>query len=221
MGVFKMKKNKGKRGIFTIVVLYSIAVCVVSTLIAVASGVFLYGVSTYLTEQNFSQKKEFDASKVVLDTVDERYVEQFNANKTEELKTKLAQQGLTSLLDTAHIHVLYGYDEIENILANQTSEPKGVAVANPKGYNWPGIRLISMVYDTSKCTTMVEFTGGDNKDEQKRQVWKWEHKGGKWIPLAFSNYFVPNDVEISRQGISFMLSPKHDTKLAKLFVLKK
>jgi hypothetical protein len=215
-----MKKNK-IRGIFTTVLLYSIAVCAVSLLIAIGCGFFLYSVSPYLSEQNLSQKAEFEKFKKVLDSVDAQYIARFDPENEKDLKMKLAQQGLTVLLDTPQIHILYGYDEIDRITANQISDPKSTAVLNPKGYSWPIIRLVSMMYDTSVCTTMIEFSGGENKNEQKRQIWKWERKGEKWIPLSFSNYFVASDVEISKQGISFILAPKHDTKLTKLFVLKK
>ena len=213
------KKNK-KRGIFTATILYSLVVCAVSATVTAACGMFLYDVSVYLSEKNLAQKKEFEASKSVLDTVNDQYIARFDALKTEKLAPRLSQLGLTALLDTSHIRILYGYDELERILANQASTPKPATV-NPKGYNWPGIRLLSMMYNTSTCTTMIEFSGGENKSEQRRQVWRWEHKDGKWTPISFSGYFVPSDVEINKQGISFVLSPKHDTKLAKLFVLKK
>jgi hypothetical protein len=160
-------------------------------------------------------------SRSVLDGVDAYYLARFEAPEAEDLKKKLARQGFTALLDAIHIRVLYGYDEIERIAANRTSDPKGSPVFGSKEYNWPIINLISMVYDSKTCTTMVELTGGENPSEQRRQVWKWEHRDGKWIPLAFSEHFVPGDVEIGKQGISFILSPKRDTKLTKLFVLKK
>jgi hypothetical protein len=215
-----MRKSK-KRGIFTVVLLYSLAVCVLSAAAAVGCGMLLYKVSAYLGERNAQQKKEFDTHKNTLAAVDAQYAARFEPLRPEALKTKLAQRGFTALLDPAQIEILYGYDEIRRILANQASEPKPLAAANPKSYNWPAIHPVSMVYDTSTCTTMVEFAGGENKNEQKRQVWKWTRRDGKWIPLSFSGYFVANDVEISKQGISFILSPKHDTTLAKLFVLKK
>jgi hypothetical protein len=216
-----MMKKRKQKGIFTTVIIYSVAVCFVSTLIALASGMFLYNVTFFMSEKNANQKKEFETSKKVLDTVDGQYVARFDANGSEAIKTKLAQQGLTSLLDSIHIRVLYGYDEIDRIVANQSTGPKTLSVVNPKGYNWPTIRLVSMMYTTTKCTTMVEFSGGENKSEQRRQIWKWEYKNGKWLPLAFSNYFIAKDVQISKQGISFVLSPRHDTKLAKVFVLNK
>jgi hypothetical protein len=178
-------------------------------------------VDTSPYNQNLNQGKKFGTSRSVLDGVDAQYIAQFEAPATEDLKTKLARQGFTALLDTLHIRVLYWYDEIEQIIANRTSDPKGISVFGTKEYNWPAIQLISMVYDTKTCTTMVELTGGENPSEQRRQVWKWEHRGGKWISLTFSEYFVPGDVEISKQGISFILSPKRDTKLTKLYVLKK
>jgi hypothetical protein len=215
-----MKKVKN-RGIFTTVILYSVAACVVSMFVAAGSGIFLYAVSTYFSEQNINQKAEFEKSRKILDTVNDQYIARFKAENVNDLKTKLAQLGFTVLLDTPHIHILYGYDEIDRISTNQASGPKNQIVSDPKGYNWPGIRLVSMMYDVSVCTTMVEFNGGENKSEQRRQIWKWERKGDKWVPLSFSKYFVASDVEISKQGISFILAPKHDTKLTKLFVLKK
>jgi hypothetical protein len=215
-----MRKIK-KRGIFVTVMLYSIVVCVFSTLAGVASGIFFYVVETSLSQQNVVQRTEFEGSKKVLDTVDSQYIARFEPGRTEEIKKKLAQQVLTALLDTSQIRVLYGYDQIERILANQLAGGQDLAAATPKVYNWPVIRLVSMMYNSTTCTTMVEFKGGENRNEQKQQVWKWEYKGGKWVPLSFSDYFVPSDVEISRQGISFVLSPKHDTKLTKLFVLNK
>ena len=215
-----MRNKNKKRGIFAASILCSLAVCVVGTLIAVASGMFLYNVSVFLSEKNLAQKKEFETSKSVLDTVNEQYLAQFVPSKADDLKLKLAQLGLTALLETSHIRILYGYDELERILANQASEPQ-TPTTNPKVYNWPGIRLVRMMYNTTACTTMIEFSGGENKSEQRRQIWRWEYKDGKWIPLAFSDYFIPPDVEINKQGISFMLSPRHDTKLTKLFVLKK
>jgi hypothetical protein len=201
--------------------IYSVVVCVLSTLAGAAAGMFLYVAETSLSEQNVALRTEFDGSKKVLDTVDSEYIARFEPGRTEEIKRNLAQQALTALLDTSQLRVLYGYDQIERILANQSAGEQNVAVVNPKAYNWPVIRLISMMYNSTACTTMVEFTGGENKNEQKRQVWKWEYKGGKWVPFSFSDYFIPSDVEISRQGISFVLAPKHDMKLTKLFVLKK
>jgi hypothetical protein len=215
-----MKKHR-KQGIFTVVVLYSVVACVISSSIAIGSGIFLYDVDVLLSEQNLNQQKEFGTSKNVLDTVDAQYIARFDADKTDSLKTKLAQQGFTSLLDTSHIRALYGYDEIDRILANQTVEPKNVTAVSPKGYNWPVIRLVSMMYNATICTTMIEFSGGENKSEQRRQIWKWEHKNGEWVPISFSKYFIPSAVEITKQGVSFMLSPRNNTKLTKLFVLKK
>jgi hypothetical protein len=220
-----MKKIKTNRGIFTSVILYSVAACVLSTLIAAGCGVFLYIPNTYLSERNTAQKTEFEKSKKVLDTVDAKYPVRFEPVRADDLKTKLAQQGFTVLLDTPQpgspqIHVLYGYSEIARIIANQASGAP-MPVLDPKGYNWPTIRLVSMMYGSPICTTMVELSGGENKSEQKRQVWKWERKGEEWVPLSFSGYFVPRDVEISKEAISFILSPKNDTKLTKLFVLKK
>jgi hypothetical protein len=214
-----MKKRKEKN-VFVTAALYIVAVCVLSVIIGVAFGIFFYDVSPALSNRNVQQKKDFETSKRVLDLIDAEYAAKFETEDEARVKMRLARQGLTALLEAKQIHTLYGYDEIEHILANRASETRPVVV-NAKSYNWPTIRLISMMYDASMCTTMVEFSGGEVTNEQRRQVWKWVRKDGKWIPTSFSNYFAASDIEISKQGISFMLSVKNDPKLSKLFVLKK
>jgi hypothetical protein len=215
-----MSKKKNKEGLFLSITKKTALLCLLSVIAGASCAVFFYRPILLFSEKNRKQQEEFTASKRALDGVDLQFASRFAPIEADALKTKLAQQGFTSLIDKKQIELLYGYAAIEHILANRASDA-GPVVSNPQKYNWPVIKLTSFILDTNKCTTMVLFS--EEGRRQKQEIWRWtKHKNGWQANLdSFAEGYAAKDVEVSKEGISFILYPKRDPQLTNLYVLKK
>jgi hypothetical protein len=213
----KIRKEK-EIGIFASITQKVTLLCLLSVTVGVSCAMFFYQPVFTFSEQNGRQQEDFAASKRVLDAVDIQFASRFAPIKEETLKTKLAQQGYTALFDKTQIESLYGYAALEKILANKASEIETVA-ADPQKYNWPAIKLTSFVLNADKCTAMVEFSG--ENIGRKQEIWRWTKSKNGWQNNSFAKGYTAKDVEISKEGISFYLSPLNNPKLSNLYVLKK
>jgi hypothetical protein len=66
---------------------------------------------------------------------------------------------------------------------------------------------------------MVELSGGGLS--RKQEIWRWTRSQNGWQANSFIEGFTAKDVEVSKEGISFYLSPKHSPQLSNLYVLKR
>jgi hypothetical protein len=213
------EKKKDKESIFLSITNQAALQCLLSVVAGASCAIFFYRPDLTFSERNRKQQEEFAASKRALDSVTLQFASRFTPIEESTLKTKLAQQGYTALLDKTQIESLYGYAEIERILANKPAEA-GPVVLDSQKYSWPVIKLTSFVLNADKCTTMVEFSGGDRG--QKQNIWRWvKAKNGRWQANSFAEGYTAKDIEVSKEGISFYLSPKNNPQLSNLYVLKK
>lgn len=214
-----MKKKDDSEKIFAPLKKTALLLCFMSVLAGVCCALILYEIDVSASDINDNQQSEFVISKRAVDNITPKFASKFTPTDISTIKMKLAQSGHTVLLDKAQLDTLYGYSEIEGILANKTIDVKEAAI-DPKKYNWPTIRLVSFIFNTNKCTTLVDFSEGTGG--QKSQVWRWERaKNGEWQSESIPGDYVAKDVEVTKQGISFMLSPKNNPNLSNLYVLKK
>jgi hypothetical protein len=213
-----MNREKTQERISLSITKQAALLCLSSALAGASCAIFLYRPDFTFSERNRKQQEEFAASKRVLDGINPQFTARFAPTDENALKTKLAQQGYTALLDKTQIESLYGYAEIERILANKPAEA-GSAVLDSQKYSWPVIKLTSFVLNADKCTTMVEFSGGDHG--QKQNIWRWVKSKNGWQADSFAEGYTAKDIEVGKEGISFYLSPKHSPQLSNLYVLKK
>ncbi|GHV42594.1 hypothetical protein FACS1894187_24930 [Synergistales bacterium] len=220
---------KKKKELLTSIAKISFVLCLLITTISACWGGFFYPVNISTAEKNKKQQTDFTASKRVLDTVNDKFIERFDSVAGPLLKTRLAQSGYVALIDkSVQISLLYGYTDLQNIVSNKINNPTVATVTNPKKFNWPTVKLISFVFDSNsvinKCTAMVEISGGEIPIKQKRKMWRFtKTEDGKWKSAGEvqTSEYTARDVEITKQGISFALSPRNDSKLTKVFVLNK
>jgi hypothetical protein len=216
-----VKKTKKQEGLFRSIANKALLLCFLSALIGIGCASFFFQTSVVRSEKNRAQQASFSASKRVLDNIDLQFASRFTPIDANMLKTKLAQKGYVALIEESQIETLYGYTEIEHILANKT-EPKS-SVVDPQKHTWPSVKLISFVLDSEKCTMMVEFFEKDEKLRgTQKQIWRWvKNKNGQWQSSSFAEGYTARDIELNKEGISFILSPKNNPRLSNLYVLKK
>jgi hypothetical protein len=212
-----MKKIITKEGIFLSITKKALLLCLLSVVIGISGAMFFYQADFTFSDQNRKQQEAFAASKRTLDNVNLQFASRFAPIEEDALKTKLAQRGYTALFDKAQIESLYGYAEIEHILANKATDAP--AVSDPQKYNWPVIKLTSFVLNADKCTAMVDFSGG--KRGRRQEIWRWTKSKKGWQVNSFAEGYEIKDIEVNKEGISFYLSPKHSPQLSQLYVLKK
>lgn len=193
----------------------------IAALLGISSGIgtafVLHQPDVKLKNQNEIDGNNFDTAKQVIDKVNGAFVAKFTA--TTDLNAKMAQRGHLALIDKPETQKLFGYKELERIITTKTIDISNSATT--KRHVFPEIKLAVLVFapEGNSCTTLVKYSA-DGRTQSL--LWKWQRKNrtDEWKTDSLPSNYSANDVEISRDGISFVLVSKETLNSSPVYVLQ-